>query len=371
MKKSPQNNRLSKIADKIKLISFLIRQCLAVSVIFVSALFAHAQTSAFTYQGRLTDGAMPANGTYNMQFSLFDAETGGAQAGNTQTLLVTVTGGIFTVKLNFGATAFGTAGARFLEIAVKKTTDLDYTVLTPRQEITSAPFALRANNASQADSLSSACVGCVTSSQISSVAGSKVTGTVANATTAANALSLGGAAANQYVLTDDARLSNPRTPTGAAGGGLTGTYPNPTIASNAVRGAQIADGSLGMSDVFVFTGSGFATGSPLVITANSCISVTVNVSTIFDVQEDDVLIVSMKGKPSGLVISPHTQNGNDAANNLLAFEICNVAGSNLVVLPTVVNRYMVLRPGGNSLSAPNENPQPRRNIALPPPAKQK
>jgi hypothetical protein len=41
-----------------------------------------AQGTAFTYQGRLTDGAAPANGNYDMAFTLFDTNvTGGAIAG--------------------------------------------------------------------------------------------------------------------------------------------------------------------------------------------------------------------------------------------------------------------------------------------------
>ena len=40
------------------------------------------QTAAFTFQGKLTDGAVPASGMYEMQFSLYDAVTGGAAAGD-------------------------------------------------------------------------------------------------------------------------------------------------------------------------------------------------------------------------------------------------------------------------------------------------
>jgi hypothetical protein len=38
-----------------------------------------AQNSTFTYQGRLTDGGAPANGTYELEFKLFDAASGGTQ----------------------------------------------------------------------------------------------------------------------------------------------------------------------------------------------------------------------------------------------------------------------------------------------------
>jgi hypothetical protein len=178
--------------------------------VFTFSSNAFAQTSAFTYQGRLNDSSMAANGSYNMQFALFDSETGGTHFGTEQNALVTVANGVFSVKLDFGAAAFYTNESRFLEIRVKKTSDADFVTLAPRQEITSAPFAIRARDAATADSLSANCVGCVSSSQISSVESDKITGTVSNA---ANSSQLGGVSASNFVQTNDSRLTDARTPT--------------------------------------------------------------------------------------------------------------------------------------------------------------
>ena len=148
---------------------------------------AFAQTTTFTYQGKLSDGATAASGTYDLGFALFDAATGGTQIGTATTRSnVSVANGIFTVQLDFGAAAFSGAN-RFLEIAVRKTTEANFTTLTPRQSLTSSPYSIRTLSATAADALSTACVGCVTNAQINSVAGTKVTGTVANATTATSA----------------------------------------------------------------------------------------------------------------------------------------------------------------------------------------
>ena len=96
--------------------------------------------TAFTYQGRLTDGGSVANGTYDFQFELYDA--GGNQVGSTLSRNdVAVTNGLFSLPLDFGD-AF-TGDARFLQVSVRLGSSTgDYTMLTPRQALTATPYAL-------------------------------------------------------------------------------------------------------------------------------------------------------------------------------------------------------------------------------------
>lgn len=108
------------------------------------ATVATAQTplgTGFTYQGEVTHGGQPINGSAKLAFKLYDALTGGNLLG-TQTLTsVPVSQGIFTVQLNgggeFGSSAFN-GDKRWLEVAVNDST------LIPRQELTGTPYALLA-----------------------------------------------------------------------------------------------------------------------------------------------------------------------------------------------------------------------------------
>jgi hypothetical protein len=49
------------------------------SIIVLASGACLAQTSAFTYQGRLTDGGTPANGNYDLQFTLWSSLSDGTQ----------------------------------------------------------------------------------------------------------------------------------------------------------------------------------------------------------------------------------------------------------------------------------------------------
>ncbi len=105
--------------------------------------------TAFTYQGRLTDGGAPANGRYDLRFTLFDAPAGGSQAGAPATTNgLALSDGLFAVALDFGG-AFTNAG-RWLQIEARTNGAPGYALLSPRQPLTPAPQALYAPNAGAA-----------------------------------------------------------------------------------------------------------------------------------------------------------------------------------------------------------------------------
>lgn len=116
------------------------------TILLLTGPTASAQTTSFSYQGRLADGAAGANGTYQFQFKLFDAATGGNQIGATiADVNANVTNGSFAVQLDFGATAFN-GGERYLEVLVRRSPVDFYTLLTPRDRVASAPYAVRSNS---------------------------------------------------------------------------------------------------------------------------------------------------------------------------------------------------------------------------------
>ena len=135
----------------------LLYFCLILVCALLCTLAARAQTTEFTYQGRLTDNGAPATGLYDVQFTVFDALTGGNAVGEPQIgVAVPVTNGVFSVTLDFGAGVF-TGANRFLELAVRTNTSPNpHATLSPRQPVTSTPYAIQALRAATADSVPAA-----------------------------------------------------------------------------------------------------------------------------------------------------------------------------------------------------------------------
>ncbi len=100
--------------------------------------------SCFSYQGRLSDNDLAANGNFDLRFILYNSEVGDGQLGPILTNLFTeVRAGLFSVELDFGSGTFdGTE--RWLEVSVRPTGSEVFTTLTPRQTVGSVPYALYA-----------------------------------------------------------------------------------------------------------------------------------------------------------------------------------------------------------------------------------
>ncbi len=120
---------------------------LAFFVLNSSLLKAHAQGTAFAYQGQLQNNGSPASGTYNLQFTLYtNATTGTSVAGPVTTNGVVISNGLFTVTIDFGSAVWNGA-TNWLQIGVETNKATSFTSLMPRQRILPAPYAIFAEGA--------------------------------------------------------------------------------------------------------------------------------------------------------------------------------------------------------------------------------
>lgn len=116
---------------------------------------ASAQTS-FTYQGELRTSGAPANGLHDFRFRIYSGQNGASQVGSTVCVdNVAVTDGRFTTTLDFGAQFTG-SNPRYIEVEARQDSGVScsdlagFTILAPRQQITSAPRATSALSAASA-----------------------------------------------------------------------------------------------------------------------------------------------------------------------------------------------------------------------------
>lgn len=188
-----------------------------------------AQTNFFTYQGNLVLNRQPATGNYDFQFLLFDSLSGGTQIDITNPRPnLTVTNGVFTTELYFQDDQQSTAN-RYLEIRVRPAGGTDYTTLTPRTWMTSAPTAMKSWYSHQAG-------------------------------TAQNALNLGGQSAEFYRNASNlnagtispARLPTPLSLPGPVSGGavFSATNAGNNNGSAGVRGESTATVGLTYGGIF-------------------------------------------------------------------------------------------------------------------------
>ena len=110
---------------------------IVIAAVTVGSPLAAQTDTVFTYQGELKENGGPANGTFDVDFGLWDDPAAGNQVGSTNTFnSLPILEGLFTVELDFGASAFDN-NDRWLEITVAGVP------LVPRQRVTRAPYAIQ------------------------------------------------------------------------------------------------------------------------------------------------------------------------------------------------------------------------------------
>lgn len=124
--------------------------CGLLGLAWAAAGVAYGQGTGFSYQGRLSEGNRPANGTYDFRVSLFGVATAGSSVAGPLSFPGTgVTNGLFTLVLDFGAGAFSSA-PRWIEVSVRTNGAGAFTALTPRRPILATPQAVFAATAGTA-----------------------------------------------------------------------------------------------------------------------------------------------------------------------------------------------------------------------------
>lgn len=105
--------------------------------------------TAFSYQGQLRENGSPKSGLYDMRFTLFDAAVGGSAVSAVFSAPgVSVSGGVFSAMVDFGASAapgapgLFSSGARFLQVEVSPAGAGTFVALSPRQPLGTVPSAL-------------------------------------------------------------------------------------------------------------------------------------------------------------------------------------------------------------------------------------
>jgi len=245
----------------------MMKHCITLILLCGAFVRAYSQGTAFSYQGRLTDGASPVNGFYDLQFAIYDAASGGsAVAGPVTNMMIAVSNGLFTATLDFGASVFPGAD-RWLEIGVRPYGGGAFATLSPRQKLTPTPYAITASNltgtASAATNFTGLLAGDVIGPQSATVVwsvGGQSAANVAGGASAANAATSANTA-NAIVKRDaSGNFSAGAITVGSISGDgsglsnlmaakLTGTISPNNIAAGSINSTMLAAGAVGSTQL--------------------------------------------------------------------------------------------------------------------------
>ncbi|HEY1662993.1 MAG TPA: VCBS repeat-containing protein [Verrucomicrobiae bacterium] len=278
---------------------------------------ARAQGTAFTYQGLLDASNGPANGSYDVQFTLYPTSTGGASiAGPSTNSATAVTNGLFLATIDFGSNVWN-GQTNWLDIAVRTNGSGTFTELTPRQIVTPTPYSIFAANAATA----------------ATVAATNITGTLLPGTLPAAVLTNneGGVSLNGSYAGNGGGLTNLQL----SGIGPAGTFSLLPIGFTGAINYPVAgqSASVAIADVN-------GDGKPDLITANSdgqLMVLTNNgsgafaLSTILAVGNEDVSVLAVTNVDGHGHTALITANSIDNTLTVLTNNASYVFGSNALL----------------------------------------
>ena len=317
-------------------IQYLVVALILVATINTQFSTAHAQGTAFTYQGRLNNGGSAANGSYDLSFTVFDAVTGGNVIGSLTNSATSVSNGLFTAALDFGGVFTGTN--YWLEIGARTNGNGVFATLSPRQSITPTPYAIYSASAGSAATANTANTA-VVAATANAVSAANIIGTISQAqlppiviTNASADLIIGGTNAVAPLTVP------PHLPAGALGSVATGSSPHSVAVSgryayvvNSIsKTIQVFDVSIASAPVVV--GSAGTGNQPTSIAVSGRYAYVVNVGgstlQIFDLGNPAVPVsvgsVGTGSLPFSVAVSGrYAYVVNNSGNTLQTFDVSN------------------------------------------------